>query len=61
MVDGAVADEKAFLILTREGRAMALTTAGNRKTGEGEQERAALHKSMLWPTPADTASKAMSS
>ena len=41
------AQPKGFLILTREGRAMALTTADNRRSGEGEQERAALHKSML--------------
>ncbi len=36
-----------YLILTREGRAMALTTAQNRTAGESETERAALHKSML--------------
>jgi Lipocalin-like domain len=36
-----------YLILTREGRAMALTTADNRKPGMGDAERAALHKSML--------------
>jgi hypothetical protein len=36
-----------YLLLTREGRAMALTTADARKPGEGIAERAALHKSML--------------
>jgi hypothetical protein len=36
-----------YLLLTREGRAMAITTADNRKPGEGVAERAALHKSML--------------
>jgi hypothetical protein len=36
-----------YLIVTREGRAVALTTAENRKSGEGDAERAALHKSML--------------
>jgi hypothetical protein len=38
---------KGYLILTREGRSMALTTADNRKGGMGDAERAALHKSML--------------
>jgi hypothetical protein len=38
---------KGYLILTREGRAMALTTADARTPGETEAERAALHKSML--------------
>jgi lipocalin-like protein len=38
---------KGYLLLTREGRAMAITTADNRKPGEGVAERAALHKSML--------------
>ena len=38
---------KGFLILTREGRSMALTTAENRRGGMGDAERAALHKSML--------------
>jgi hypothetical protein len=33
--------------LTREGRSMALTTASDRKPGDGIAERAALHKSML--------------
>jgi Lipocalin-like domain len=36
-----------YLLLTREGRAMALTTADSRKPGEGMAERAALHTSML--------------
>jgi hypothetical protein len=38
---------KGYLILTREGRSMALTTADNRKGGIRDAERAALHKSML--------------
>jgi hypothetical protein len=38
---------KGYLILTREGRAMALTTAEARTPGETEPDRAALHKSML--------------
>ena len=38
---------KGYLILTREGRAMALTTAEGRAPGESDPERAALHKSML--------------
>lgn len=38
---------KGFLILTREGRSMVLTTAEGRKGGMGDAERAALHKSML--------------
>jgi hypothetical protein len=38
---------KGYLILTPEGRAMALTTADNRKAGLGDAERAQLHKSML--------------
>ena len=41
------AHPKGYLILTREGRAVALTTAEDRKGGEGNAERAALHKSML--------------
>ncbi len=41
------AHPKGFLILTREGRSMALTTADDRKGGMGDPERAALHKSML--------------
>ena len=38
---------KGFLILTREGRSMAITTAENRRAGMSDPERAALHKSML--------------
>ena len=38
---------KGYLLLTRGGRAMAITTADNRKAGEAVAERAALHKSML--------------
>lgn len=38
---------KGFLILTREGRSMVVTTADNRRAGMSDPERAALHKSML--------------
>ena len=38
---------KGFLILTREGRIMVLTTAESRRGGTGDAERASLHKSML--------------
>jgi hypothetical protein len=38
---------KGYLILTREGRMMALNVAENRQGGMGDAERAALHKSML--------------
>jgi hypothetical protein len=38
---------KGYLILTREGRAVAITTADNRRAGSGDAEGAALHKSML--------------
>ena len=38
---------KGYLILTREGRSIVVTTADNRKIGMGDAERAALHKSML--------------
>jgi hypothetical protein len=38
---------KGYLLLTREGRSMAITTADTRAPGEGIAERAALHKSML--------------
>ena len=38
---------KGYLILTREGRSIVVTTADNRKSGMGDPERAALHKSML--------------
>ncbi len=36
-----------YLVLTREGRSIVLTTAADRKPGEGVAERAALQKSML--------------
>lgn len=38
---------KGYLILTREGRACAITIAEDRKPGDGDIERAALHRSML--------------
>ncbi len=38
---------KGYLILTPEGRSMALAFAENREGGMGDAERAALHKSML--------------
>jgi hypothetical protein len=38
---------KGYLILTREGRSIVVTTADNRKGGMGDSELAALHKSML--------------
>jgi hypothetical protein len=38
---------KCFLVLTREGRSIVLTTAENRRAGMSDTERAALHKSML--------------
>ena len=38
---------KGYMILTREGRAMTVTTAEARAPGESEAERAALHRSML--------------
>ena len=38
---------RGYLLLTREGRSMAITTADNRKGGDGVAERAALQKSML--------------
>ena len=52
VTDGEVRDlfgskPKGYLILTREGRSMAVTTAEARTSGESEAERAALHKSML--------------
>lgn len=52
IVDGLPQDlfgahPNGFLILTREGRAMVLTTAEDRVAGEGDAERAALHRSML--------------
>jgi hypothetical protein len=41
------AKPKGYLILTLEGRVMALTTAETRVPGESDSDRAALHKSML--------------
>lgn len=38
---------RGYLILTREGRTFALTTAELREGGMGDAERAALHRSML--------------
>jgi hypothetical protein len=38
---------KGYLILTREGRAIVLTTAEDRTAGTTEGARAALHRSML--------------
>ena len=36
-----------YLVVTREGRAIAITTAEGRTPGETDAERSALHKSML--------------
>jgi hypothetical protein len=36
-----------YLVLTREGRSIVVTTAEGRKGGTDDAERAALHKSML--------------
>lgn len=52
VVDGEARDlfgsrPKGYLILTREGRSMAITTAERRTAGENEAEHAALHRSML--------------
>ena len=52
VVDGEPKDlfgprPKGYLILTREGRSMAITTAEGRSAGESEAKRAALHASML--------------
>jgi hypothetical protein len=41
------AHPKGYLILTREGRSVAITTADDRRAGSGDAGRAALHKSML--------------
>src|SRR6202158_6215092 len=38
---------RGYLVLTREGRSIVVTTADKRKGGMGDAERAALHKSML--------------
>ena len=52
IVDGEPRDlfgakPKGSLVLTSDGRAMALTTAENRVAGETDALRAALHRSML--------------
>jgi hypothetical protein len=41
------AHPKGFLVTTREGRSIVLTTAEARQPGLGDAERAALHKSMI--------------
>lgn len=38
---------KGYLVVTREGRAITLTTAEDRQPGTTDKERTALHKSML--------------
>jgi hypothetical protein len=38
---------RGYLILTREGRSIALTTAEHRRAGTDDAARAALHRSML--------------
>ena len=38
---------KGFLVLTREGRSIVVTTAEDRRAGMSDAQRAALHKSML--------------
>jgi hypothetical protein len=50
--DGTVQDvwgakPKGYLVLTREGRSIAVTTADRRKPGMDDADRAALHKSMV--------------
>lgn len=47
MQDVFGSNPKGYLILTREGRMMALLVAEKRHSGMGDAERAALHKSML--------------
>ena len=52
IIDGQAQDlfgpsPKGYLILTPHGRLCAITTAEHRKPGEGDIERAALHRSML--------------
>ena len=52
IVDGQPQDlfgtkPKGALILTENGRAIALTTAENRTAGDSDAQRAALHMSML--------------
>jgi len=41
------AKPNGYLVLTREGRSIVVTTAEGRKPGMGDADRAALHKSML--------------
>ena len=41
------AHPKGFLVVTREGRIIVLTTAEDRRPGMADAERAALHKSMI--------------
>ena len=45
--DLAGPDPRGFLILTAEGRAMALTTGSGRAAGDDDAAREALHRSML--------------
>jgi hypothetical protein len=45
--DAFGAKPKGHLILTREGRMMAITTAEGRTPGDSDAARAALHRSML--------------
>lgn len=40
-------EPKGYMILTREGRAMTVTTAEVRPSGDSEQDCVELHKSML--------------
>jgi len=47
MQDVFGSNPKGYLILTGEGRMMALLVAENRQGGMGDAERAALHRSML--------------
>ena len=52
IVDGDAHDlfgsnPKGYLILTPQGRLCAITTAAHRNPGEGDSERAALHRSMM--------------
>jgi lipocalin-like protein len=54
------AHPNGFLVLTREGRAIVLTTAQDRRPGMGDAERATLHNP-CWPTAVNTVSKAMTS
>src|SRR5271156_2736446 len=52
IIDGDARDlfgpsPNGYLILTPQGRLAALTTAAGRAPGEGDIERAALHRSMM--------------